>query len=45
LLDELKRFDGVPIGCLPLTLREARRQLVDLIPEDLILPVSKDEES
>jgi cobalt/nickel transport system ATP-binding protein len=37
LLDELKRFDGVPIGGLPLTLGEARRQLLDLIPQELIV--------
>jgi cobalt/nickel transport system ATP-binding protein len=36
LLDELKRFDGVPIHGLPLTLGEARRQLLELIPADLI---------
>lgn len=38
LLDELKRLDGVPIDSLPLTLREARRQILELIPTDLILP-------
>jgi cobalt/nickel transport system ATP-binding protein len=37
LLDELKRFDGVPIDGLPLTLGEARRQLLDLIPQELIV--------
>lgn len=42
LLDELKRFDGVPIGRLPLTLSEARRQLMELIPDELILPVIKE---
>jgi cobalt/nickel transport system ATP-binding protein len=36
LLDELKRFDGVPIYGLPLTLGEARRQLLELIPSDVI---------
>ncbi len=36
LLDELKRFDGVPIDGLPLTLGEARRGLLDLIPQELI---------
>jgi cobalt/nickel transport system ATP-binding protein len=39
LLDELKRLDGVPINTLPLTLREARSQLLELIPDELILPV------
>jgi cobalt/nickel transport system ATP-binding protein len=43
LLDELKRIDGVPIGTLPLTLREARRRLLELIPDELILPVPKKE--
>jgi len=38
LLDELKRLDGVPIHSVPLTLREARRQLLELIPDELILP-------
>lgn len=42
LLDDLKRFDGVPIDGLPLTLREARRQLLELIPEEVILPVIKE---
>ncbi len=36
LLDELKRFDGVPINGLPLTIGEARRQLLELIPADVI---------
>jgi cobalt/nickel transport system ATP-binding protein len=36
LLDELKRIDGVPINDLPLTLGEARRQLLELIPAELI---------
>lgn len=39
LLDELKRLDGVPINSVPLTLREARSQLLELIPDELILPV------
>lgn len=42
LLDELKRLDGVPITGLPLTLREARRQLLELIPDELILPAIKE---
>jgi cobalt/nickel transport system ATP-binding protein len=37
LLDEMKRYDGIPIGDLPLTVREARRRLVDLIPEELLV--------
>ena len=36
LLDELKRVDGVPINGLPLTIGEARRQLLELIPSDVI---------
>lgn len=36
LLDELKRIDGVRIHSVPLTLREARRQLLELIPDELI---------
>jgi len=36
LLDELRRVDGVPINGLPLTLGEARRQLLELIPADVI---------
>ena len=36
LLHELKRFDGVPIQGLPLTVREAREQLLSLIPDTLI---------
>ncbi len=36
LLDELKRVDGVPINGLPLTVGEARRQLLELIPTDVI---------
>ena len=39
LLNELKSLDGVPIQGLPLTLREAREQLLSLIPEDLIMEV------
>jgi cobalt/nickel transport system ATP-binding protein len=34
LLDELRRLDGVPIDGMPLTLGEARKQLLRLIPED-----------
>lgn len=36
LLHEMKRYDGVPINGLPLTVRDARRQLLELIPDDLI---------
>ena len=39
LLHELKRFHGVPIEGLPLTLGEAREQLLKLIPDEVILPV------
>jgi cobalt/nickel transport system ATP-binding protein len=37
LLYEMKRYDGVPIDGLPLTLGEARIRLLELIPEDLIV--------
>lgn len=37
LLDEMKRLDGVPIDGMPLTLGEARKQLLRLIPESLIV--------
>jgi len=36
LLHDLKRFDGVPIEGLPLTVGEARKRLLELIPEALI---------
>lgn len=39
LLHELKKLDGVPISGLPLTLGEARAQLLKLIPDDLIVEV------
>ena len=37
LLDELNRFDGVPMNGLPLTIGEARLQLLELIPQDVIV--------
>jgi cobalt/nickel transport system ATP-binding protein len=37
LLQEMKDHDGVPIEGLPLTVREARMRLVELIPPELIL--------
>ncbi len=36
LLYEMKRHDGVPIDGLPLTIGEARAQLLELIPKELI---------
>lgn len=36
LLHEMKSQDGVPISGLPLTVREARMRLVELIPSDVI---------
>jgi cobalt/nickel transport system ATP-binding protein len=36
LLYDLKRYDGVPINGLPLTIGEARQRLLELIPEELI---------
>ncbi|MCY3024081.1 MAG: ATP-binding cassette domain-containing protein [Planctomycetota bacterium] len=37
LLHELKRYDGVPINGLPLTVGEARKRLLELLPEDLLV--------
>jgi cobalt/nickel transport system ATP-binding protein len=37
LLYEMKRYDGVPIDELPLTVGEARKRLLELIPADLIV--------
>ncbi len=36
LLYELKRYDGVPIDGLPLTIGEAREKLLELIPDDVL---------
>ena len=36
LLYQMKRYDGVPINGLPLTIGEARKRLLELIPEELI---------
>jgi hypothetical protein len=33
----MKRYDGVPISGLPLTVGEARKRLMELIPEELIV--------
>jgi len=37
LMYEMKRHDGVPIDGLPLTIGEARVQLLELIPKEMIL--------
>jgi cobalt/nickel transport system ATP-binding protein len=37
LLHEMKRYDGVPINGLPLTVGEARKRLMELIPDELIV--------
>ena len=37
LMYEMKRHDGVPIDGLPLTIGEARAQLLELIPKELIV--------
>jgi cobalt/nickel transport system ATP-binding protein len=37
LLNEMKRYDGLPINGLPLTVREARKRLMELIPDELIV--------
>ena len=36
LLYDLKRYDGLPINGIPLTVREARMRILELIPEDLL---------
>ncbi len=36
LLYQMKRFDGVPIPGLPLTIGKARQRLLELIPEELL---------
>jgi cobalt/nickel transport system ATP-binding protein len=41
LMDELKRLDGVPIDGLPLTLGEARRRLLELIPHETIAQLQR----
>jgi cobalt/nickel transport system ATP-binding protein len=38
LLDELNRIDGIPMDGLPLTIGEARLQLLELIPQELVVP-------
>ncbi len=45
LLHEMKDRDGVPIEGLPLTVREARMRLVELIPPELILKQVEGEET
>jgi hypothetical protein len=37
LFHDMKRYDGVPLNGLPLTVREARQELLSLLPEDLRL--------
>ncbi|MGB9617616.1 MAG: energy-coupling factor ABC transporter ATP-binding protein [Desulfomonilaceae bacterium] len=37
LLHQMKEYDGVPINGLPLTLGEARKRLLELIPQDLLI--------
>lgn len=41
LLHELKEHDGVPIDALPLTIGDARRKLLELLPDDILLPVKE----
>ena len=38
LLDELNRIDGIPMDGLPLTIGEARLQLLELIPQEPVVP-------
>jgi cobalt/nickel transport system ATP-binding protein len=42
LLHELKRYDGVPINGLPLTVGEARTRLLELLPEELLAKPAAD---
>lgn len=37
LLHEMKMHDGVPIDGLPLTIGEARKRMLELIPEELLI--------
>lgn len=37
LVHEMRNYDGVPVNGFPLTVREARTRLLELIPPDLIL--------
>ena len=45
LLHEMKRYDGVPINGLPLTVGEARKRLLELIPEELIVKQMRENSS
>ncbi|MFW5923904.1 MAG: hypothetical protein ACOCSQ_05935, partial [Planctomycetota bacterium] len=45
LLHEMKNQDGVPIRGLPLTVREARMRLVELIPEEEVITERLETES
>lgn len=44
LLHEMKRYDGVPINGLPLTVGEARKRLLELLPEDILAKETELEE-
>jgi cobalt/nickel transport system ATP-binding protein len=44
LMYEMKRHDGVPIDGLPLTIGEARAQLLELIPKEMITSELEDQE-
>ena len=45
LVHELKALDGAPIQGIPLTLVEARRKIMDLIPDDILIERLTHEES
>ncbi|MDP6524811.1 MAG: ATP-binding cassette domain-containing protein [Kiritimatiellia bacterium] len=45
LVHELKNLDGAPIRGLPLTLIEARRRIMDVIPADVVIERLKNESS
>ncbi len=41
LFHAMKRFDRVPVNGLPLTVREARKELLALIPEEVLVKMEK----
>jgi len=45
LVHELKSLDGAPIKGFPLTLIEARRQIMDVIPADILIEKLKHEDA
>ena len=45
LLHDMKHGDGVPIEGLPLTVGEARRKLLELLPEDILVKPAGEEKA